>query len=511
MNSEVQITIEATQIPESVKVFESVHTGDGKMLALYIFLTCVALLVVIRCVRKRRKHAILVVAFVFTYIFFSQTSYAAETTKNVDITVPSNLSIVFEEDGTTSVSDFTVSNNMILPISIRKIHVVTRNDWELCESDKEIPVDTKQLEFQIEQFNMSEEDNNVDIPIDYQTNRTLDIQIRRGAWTTSHASEAAFELEFEYELRTREFQLTFDENGSTQVVDNQMVHNGSSVELPELFLEGYEFLGWEDKYGILYTNKYQMPRMDSCLIAKWREICGHAIYLKSDQSLRFVKLSEPLLVGDLYDGQEVTAVYPIPMDKVFQSVNDVVWYDKYMYDKTIIKKVIIEDAIQPRSTAYWFCNMEDCELFDLEKLDTSQVTDMRNMFAWAGYNVKNLELKGLSGLDVSNVHSMRYMFAYMGYNVDKLYIDLQPWVVMSVFDMSYMFAYMAYNANALDVGILSRWKVHNVTDMTCMFQYTGFRANWYVFLSPWDVSKVSAHLDFNYGVTSKVYAPRWVK
>ena len=32
MNSEVQITIEATQIPESVKVFESVHTGDGKML-----------------------------------------------------------------------------------------------------------------------------------------------------------------------------------------------------------------------------------------------------------------------------------------------------------------------------------------------------------------------------------------------------------------------------------------------------------------------------------------------
>ena len=80
-----------------------------------------------------------------------------------------------------------------------------------------------------------------------------------------------------------------------------------------------------------------------------------------------------------------------------------------------------------------------------------------------------------------------------------------------VFDMSYMFAYMAYNANALDVGILSRWKVHNVTDMTCMFQYTGFRANWYVFLSPWDVSKISAHLDFNYGVTSKVYAPRWVQ
>ena len=510
MNSEVQIAIEATHIPESVKMFESVHTGDANRLWLYVLVVSVTLAVIIRCVRKRRKHSILIVAILFACFMLSHTSYAAETTKNVDVTVPSNLSIVFEEDGTTSVSEFTISNNMIVPISICNIHIATRNGWALCESDNNIPVDAKQLEFQIEQFSMSEEDNIVDIPIDYQTNRTLEVQIRRGAWTTSHESEAAFELEFEYELRTREFQLTFDENGSKQEVDDQMVHNGSSVGLPVVFLEGYEFLGWEDKYGILYTNKYQMPRMDSCLKAKWREICGHAIYLKSDQSLRFVKLSEPLLVGDLYDGQEVAAVYPIPMDKVFQSVNEVVWYDKCLYDKTVIKKVIVEDVIQPCSTAYWFCNMEDCEEFDLEKLDTSQVTDMSNMFAWAGYNVKNLEIKGLSQLDVSNVHYMKYMFAYMGYNVDKLNINLQPWNVMSVFDMSYMFTYMAYNAYDLDVGIMSRWKVHNVTNMTCMFRYTGFCANWYVYLSPWDVSKVTEHLDFNYGVTSKVYAPKWV-
>jgi len=445
---------------------------------------------------------------ILLFLFLPKTSHAAETS-NVAVAVPSNLSVVFESDGTTSISEFTVSNQTLLPISIKKINVVEKNDWELCTPESEIPVDTKQLELKIEQVSVEPEENIVDIPVEYNTSRDVDIEVRRGAWTSDHAPEEAFQLEFEYEFGTREFILSFDPNGSGEVIEDMLVKNGKKTQLPVIFREGYELLGWEDQYGILYTDQYQMPVMDSCLKAKWREICGYAIYLESDQSLRFAKLSEPLLVGDLYDDKEVTAVYPIPADAVFKSIYDVVWYDKYMYSKTVIKKVIFEDVIQPRCTAYWFCNMEDCELFDLEKLDTSKVTDMSSMFAWAGYNAKNLELKGLSELDVSNVHYMRYMFGYMGYNVDELYINLQPWNVMSVFDMSYMFTFMAYNANYLDVGILSRWKVHNVTDMTRMFYGTGHYASFYVYLSPWDVSNVTAHEEFSTGDRSKIYPPKW--
>ena len=511
MNSEVQIAIEATQVSECVKELERVCTGDGQRLMLYIFAIGIALLVLVKIIRKRRKGILSVLLFLFMQLLFSQTLYAAEETKNVDVTVPSNMSIVFHEDGTTSISEFTISNHMNLPISIRNIHVVAQNDWKLCQPNNCIPVDTKQLELQIEQLCMCEEENIVDIPIDYQTNRTLDIQIRRGAWTKSNASETAFELEFEYELGTREFQLTFDENGSEELVYDQMVNNGSVVELPTLFRVGYEFMGWEDTDGKTYTNTYTMPVKHSSLKAKWREICGHAIYLESDQSLRFVYLSEPLRVGELYDGQSITAMYAIPMESVFRSIYDVIWYDGSMYNKTIIRQVIVEDAIKPRSTAYWFCNMEDCERFDLEKLDTSQVTDMSNMFAWAGYNVKTLEINGLNEWKVSKVRSMKYMFAYMGYNVNELYIDLEKWLVGNVTDMSYMFAYMAYNAYYLDVGILARWEVYRVTDMTRMFCCTGHKANWYVYLSPWDVSNVTAYQDFHYGVTSKIYPPRWVR
>ena len=85
---------------------------------------------------------------ILLFLFLPKTSHAAETSY-VAVAVPSNLSVVFEADGTTSVSEFTVSNQTLLPLSIKKISVVEKNDWKLCASDSEIPVDSKQMELKI--------------------------------------------------------------------------------------------------------------------------------------------------------------------------------------------------------------------------------------------------------------------------------------------------------------------------------------------------------------------------
>jgi hypothetical protein len=72
-----------------------------------------------------------------------------------------------------------------------------------------------------------------------------------------------------------------------------------------------------------------------------------------------------------------------------------------------------------------------------------------------------------------------------------------------------MFAGTGYNAKTFNLGTLGIWRVSNVTNMDAMFKETGYRANWYMYLRDWDVKKVTTHVNFNQGVSSKVLAPRW--
>ncbi len=443
---------------------------------------------------------------ILLFLFLSKTSHAAETS-NVAVAVPSNLSVVFEADGTTSVSEFTVSNQTLLPLSIKKISVVEKNDWKLCASDSEIPVDSKQMELKIEQVSVGAEENLVDIPIEYNTSKTVDIEVRGGVWTTDHTPEEALQLEFEYEFGTREFALSFDSNGSEDVYEERIVTNGTVAELPTPFRAGYEFTGWADSTGRLYKNQYTMPVGDECLQARWREVSGYVLYLKDDQSLRFIYPTEPICVGDMHEGFTITAIYPIIKGTVYTSASQVPWYDFNTYQTTVVKKVIVEDVIQPTSTAFWFYNMRDCERFELDNLDTSQVVNMTNMFAYAAYNSSKLQITGISGFDVRQVTTMQGMFKYMGYNASSVQFNIQEWKTYKVTDMSYMFAYMGYKSLGISIGYLLNWSVGQVTNMNSMFYMTGYCTNWRLNLRTWKVSSTVSHVDFNSGVSSKVIAP----
>ena len=94
-------------------------------------------------------------------------------------------------------------------------------------------------------------------------------------------------------------------------------------------------------------------------------------------------------------------------------------------------------------------------IYDLNFIDTSKITDMSNLFINCEYDID------VSNWDVSNVTDMASMFYYCK-NFD---CDLSNWDVSNVKDMSYMFTVCE---NFKGKG-LENWDVSKVEDMKYMF------------------------------------------
>ena len=94
--------------------------------------------------------------------------------------------------------------------------------------------------------------------------------------------------------------------------------------------------------------------------------------------------------------------------------------------------VIDPDVIAPQDSSGLFTNFQNVKKFvGLSNLDTSQVTNMSDMFGGCG--VKELDL---SGWDTSHVTNMRFMFTQC-LNLEK--INVKNWDTSNVEDMSGMF------------------------------------------------------------------------
>ncbi len=111
---------------------------------------------------------------------------------------------------------------------------------------------------------------------------------------------------------------------------------------------------------------------------------------------------------------------------------------------------------------------------DVTQVNTSQITDMRDMFRDAtSFN------QDISNWDVSNVTTMRDMFR----NATSFNQDLSNWNVSNVTTMQGMFSVAkSFNQD------ISNWDVSNVTTMWRMFSSTkSFNQD----ISSWDVSNVT--------------------
>lgn len=180
----------------------------------------------------------------------------------------------------------------------------------------------------------------------------------------------------------------------------------------------------------------------------------YAIYSKTDNSLRFYNNNDVVEENSEYNNLEVTEIYRGFDSVQYYSADDVPWHN----NRINIKKVIVENVIQPFSTAYWFSDQENVTSMNLKKLDTSQVKYMSYMFN----GMTNLSSLDVSNFNTKNVINMQDMFEAMT-NLKEL--DLSNFNTSNVKKMNNMFNGLE-NVTLLNV---SNFNTSNVTEMNGMF------------------------------------------
>ena len=444
--------------------------------------------------RKGWKNLLGFMLFGLVLMLNKHSAVAANSEGNVNVTVQADVQIEFLQDGSNRVSNCMVDNKTLVPIEVCSIKLSECNGWDLVPDNTYIYADTKQLALSLEGQSLQEGQNKTTHVIPEQSVEELKMDIKRGAWTHSAKSEKALCLEIEYELGTKEFQLDFDENGSPESIASVNARNGEVIRLPIPQREGYDFAGWKDDNGQLYTDDYVMPIGDSTLVAVWKEKKAYAIYSEQDYSLTFVKTSEEPLKGEEHNGKSVDKVYSGFEENEYTNYNQVPWYKDGIHKS--IERVMAEAEIAPVSTAYWFYCFESCMDFDLAKVNTAQVEDMQYMFYRAGRLGKgDFIIRGMEDWDVGNVTNMQFMFSTTGLDATSYDIgDIGMWNVGNVTSMLSMFSNAGIRASYFAIGDLSEWNTSKVTNMASMFSSAGEEAEAFHIgnIGKWNVSSVNS-------------------
>ena len=191
------------------------------------------------------------------------------------------------------------------------------------------------------------------------------------------------------------------------------------------------------------------------------------------------------------DPTDKTAYYYTEPEKVYLNANSSeMFYSKY--DEQKIKNILeIDlsnfDTSQVTNMSNMFDGMKKLTSLNLSSFDTSQVTNMRFMF----FHASNLTSLNLSNFDTSRVTDMQYMFSYAS-NLTSL--NLSNFDTSKVTNMRYMF----YGMSNLAILNLSSFDTSKVTNMNAMFYdvHSLITLN----LSNFDTSKVTNMSYMFYGM-----------
>ena len=155
----------------------------------------------------------------------------------------------------------------------------------------------------------------------------------------------------------------------------------------------------------------------------------------------------------------------------------------WVFNNANVTKVVFDPAFanaRPTNCKEWFQGcVKLTSIEGIEYLNTSQVTDMHNMF----YNCFNLQTTDFSGFDTRKVKDMSNMF----YNCGSLKsLDISNFNTSEVTDMRHMF-YHCIGLKSLD---LSHFNTSKVSNMISMFELCFNLSS--VNLSGWDTRNVGS-------------------
>ncbi|WP_334352255.1 BspA family leucine-rich repeat surface protein [Companilactobacillus sp. HBUAS56257] len=169
-----------------------------------------------------------------------------------------------------------------------------------------------------------------------------------------------------------------------------------------------------------------------------------------------------------------------------------------------ITSVVVEPGVKANQNSNnLFYDLTQATTIDVTNLDTSEVTDFSNMFAFSTINTSKLqEIIGIENLDTSAATNLSNMFFKATNLAGNL--DVSNFKTENVTNMSGMF----YNVPANIVG-LKNFNTSQVNDLDSMFSYSSLVTT--ADIADWDVSKVTdfSNLFYSSKTLSDVDLSKW--
>lgn len=122
-----------------------------------------------------------------------------------------------------------------------------------------------------------------------------------------------------------------------------------------------------------------------------------------------------------------------------------------------------------------FTNDKSLKKLDLSTWDTSNVTNMEELFYYLGMEASEIDISGINDWNVSNVATMEYMFNNSFNFFKDFELDLSSWNISSLNNNNYMFNNFGQNTTG-DKGFklnISGWNTDNITNKDGFIYNTG--------------------------------------
>lgn len=228
----------------------------------------------------------------------------------LNITVPSSVNIIFNEDETETKSPFYVDNKSLLSIIINNINMTSHNEWNIVPTNHTFKKNEKALSLALGGNSLLTGDNPVLINIPKNKRTDITIDISRGIFTSNISNEQALSMSINYEFNNRNFTASFDEDGGN-IVDDIIQMNGTKFEFPSTQKDYYTFIGYKNATDTSDTKIYKagevftMPIGNISFKAQWKKNTVQIMY-HANGGTRYGNDGTPIdtpdpLTGEIYD------------------------------------------------------------------------------------------------------------------------------------------------------------------------------------------------------------------